>query len=50
MRRDENGPGDMRRDENSCDQLRRAEKGRANVRWDEARCNEQNEKTGDGLR
>jgi len=25
----------MRRDENSCDQLRRAEKGREDIRWDE---------------
>jgi hypothetical protein len=27
----------MRRDENSCDQLRRAEKGREDMRWDEMR-------------
>ena len=29
--------GDMRRDENSCDQLRGDEKGREDMRWDEMR-------------
>jgi len=41
MRRDEKSSGDMRRDENSCDQLlRRAEKWREDMRimrWHEMR-------------
>lgn len=45
MRRDEKNSGDMRREENSCDQPRRAEQGRENLRWDEMRWGGKAEKT-----
>ena len=35
--KDEKSSGGMRREENSCDQLRRAKKGREDMRWDEMR-------------
>ena len=50
MKRDERSSNDMIREENSRDQLRRAQNGREDVRWDEVRCSEKNEKTGDDLR
>ena len=37
MRWDEKSSSDMRRDENSCDQLWRSEKGREDMRWDQMR-------------
>ena len=48
MGRDERSSGDMRSDENSCDQRRRTENGREDMRWDEVRCGEKAE-TGDEM-